>query len=142
RIGRSADRSLLTDRWPARWITVPDAPPRAYGVYHFRRTFNVASQPSSFTIHVTGDMRYQLFVNGERVVWGPARGDLFHWRYETVNIARWLKPGSNTLAAVVWNDGEHAAIAQISNRTAFLVQGDTDAEQVVNTGKEWKCIRN
>jgi hypothetical protein len=87
-------------------------------------------------------MRYELFVNGERAVWGPARGDLFHWRYETVDLARWLRPGSNTLAAVVWNDGEHAALAQISNRTAFLLQGDGDAEQIANSGKEWKCIRN
>ena len=26
-------------------------------------------------------------VNGRRVVWGPARGDLNHWRFETVDLA-------------------------------------------------------
>ena len=91
-------------------------------------------------IHVTGDNRYQLFVNGELAALGPARGDLFHWRYETVDIAPNLKAGRNALAAVVWNDGPYAAVAQISNGTGFLVQGDTDAEQVVNTGSEWRCI--
>jgi hypothetical protein len=133
---------LLTNRWAARWIAVPGAPAKAYGVYHFRRAFNLASAPSSFKLHVTGDNRYQLYVNGERVVWGPARGDLFHWRYETVDVAKWLKPGRNVLAAVVWNDGEHAALSQISNRTGFLLQGDGDAEQAVNTGRDWKCIQN
>lgn len=137
-----ASKALLTNRWPARWVTVPGAPPKAYGVYHFRRTFELAAKPASFLVHATADNRYQLYVNGERVSWGPARGDLFHWRYETVDIARWLKPGSNTLAAVVWNDGEYAALAQISSRTAFLLQGDGEAEAAVNTGNGWKCIQN
>lgn len=130
-----------TDRWPARWITVPGAAPKGYGVYAFRRMVELPSKPATFRVHVTGDMRYQLFVNGQRVVWGPARGDLYHWRYETVDLARWLKPGPNALAAVVWNDGEYAALAQISNRTAFLLQGDSRAEQAVDTGREWKCTQ-
>jgi hypothetical protein len=33
-------------------------------VYHFRRTFELQARPSFFVIHVTGDNRYQLFVNG------------------------------------------------------------------------------
>src|SRR4051794_13759049 len=81
---------LLYKQWSARWIAPPAAPPTAYGVYHFRRVFDLASKPVSFVVHVTGDNRYQLFVNGERVVEGPARGDLMHWRYETVDLARLL----------------------------------------------------
>jgi hypothetical protein len=94
---------LLTNLWSARWIAVPNTSPFDYGVYHFRRTFELPAKPSSFVIHVTGDNRYQLFVNGERIVWGPARGDLNHWRFETVEIARYLNRGKNVLAAVVWN---------------------------------------
>ncbi|MDZ4799566.1 MAG: alpha-L-rhamnosidase N-terminal domain-containing protein [Bryobacteraceae bacterium] len=135
-------RQSLTERWSARWNIVPDAPPSEYGVYHFRRTFDLASQATSFTVHVTGDMRYQFFVNGKRVLWGPARSDLFHWRYDTIDIAQYLNSGADTLAAVVWNEGQFATLANISNRTAFLVQGDGPAEQLVNTGKDWKCIAN
>ena len=135
-----ANPELLTDRWAARWISVPDASPFDSGVYHFRRTFELSAKPAAFLIHVTADNRYQLFVNGERVVSGPARGDLFHWRYESVDIAARLRAGRNVLAAVVWNDGEHAAVAQISERTGFLLQGDTAAEQVVNTGDEWRGV--
>jgi hypothetical protein len=137
-----ANPDLLTERWAARWISVPGASPFDYGVYHFRRTFELSARPASFLIHVTADNRYQLFVNGERVVWGPARGDLFHWRYESVDIAAYLRAGANVLAAVVWNDGEHAAVAQISHRTGFLLQGDTEAEHVVNTGREWRGVVN
>jgi alpha-L-rhamnosidase len=133
---------LLTKAWSARWIAVPNASPFDYGVYHFRRTFELAAKPASFVVHVTGDNRYQLFVNGERVVWGPARGDLNHWRYETVDIAPQLRAGKNAVAAVVWNFGQYAPDAQATDRTAFLLQGDTQAERVVDTSTQWKCARN
>lgn len=133
---------LLSRQWTARWIAVPDEPDEGYGVYHFRRAFDLNSRPASFVVHVTGDNRYQLFVNGERVASGPARGDLTHWRYETIDLARWLKGGRNVLAAVVWNFGPHTAEAQMSARTGFLLQGDTEAERVVDTGTAWKCARD
>ena len=50
-------------------------------------------KPARFVVHVTADNRYQLFVNGARVAWGPARGDLDHWRYETLDLAPYLKAG-------------------------------------------------
>jgi alpha-L-rhamnosidase len=133
---------LLAKPWSARWITVPNVSPFDYGVYHFRRTFELQAKPSSFVIHVTGDNRYQLFVNGERVVWGPARGDLNHWRFETIDIAPHLKAGKNVLAAVVWNFGQYAPEVQITERTAFLLQGDTAAERLVDTNSQWRCVRN
>ena len=105
-----------------------------YGVYHFRKQIDLPALPASYLIHVTADNRYQLFVNGERVVWGPARGDLFHWRYESVDIAKYLKPGRNLLAAVVWNAGRDAAAAQITHETGFLLQGDTVASHTAAQG--------
>ncbi len=86
--------------------------------------------------------RNGTFVNGERVSWGPARGDLFHWRYESVDLAPWLKSGRNTLAAVVWNFGQETPIAQITYEAGFLLQGDTDAERIVDTNAQWKGIRD
>src|SRR6266496_2204141 len=104
----------LTRKWPARWLSVAGAPPSDYGVYHFRKTFDLPARPSRFVVHVTADNRYQLFVNGERVAWGPARGDLYHWRYETVDLAPHLQAGRNVLAAVVWNLGVDAPQAQVT----------------------------
>jgi hypothetical protein len=133
---------LVADRWGAHWISVPGAPPAGYGVYHFRRVFDLASRPASFKIHVTADQRYQLFVNGERAGFGPARGDLYHWRFETYDIAKLLRPGRNLLAAVVWHAGPDAPMAQVTHETGLLVHGDSDAERAVDTGKNWRCIRN
>ena len=118
------------------------APATEYGVYHFRRTFELPAKPERFVVHVSGDNRYQLFVNGRRVAWGPARGGLFHWRYETVDAAPYLEPGKNVFAAVVWNFGKLAPEAQVTFETGFLVDGDTSAESVVSTGMNWKCARD
>ncbi len=38
--------------------------------------------------------------------------------------------------------GVYAAVAQISNQTAFVLQGDGEAEKIVNTDKSWKVIKN
>jgi alpha-L-rhamnosidase len=136
------DPTLLTKPWSARWITVPGTSPFDYGVYHFRRAFDLPEKPSPFVVHATADNRYQLFVNGERVVWGPARSDLNHWCFETVDLAPRLKAGRNVLAALVWNFGEYAPEAQVTHRTAFLVQGDSGRERVVDTNAQWKCAAN
>lgn len=122
--------------WTARWIDVPGTSGQDYGVYHFRRTFDLAAKPAAFRVHVSGDNRFELFANGVRVAWGPARGDLRHWRYETVDLAPQLRAGKNVLAAVVWNDGPYKAVAQIALRTGFVLEGD-DAS--VNSGRNWKC---
>jgi hypothetical protein len=133
---------LLRNAWPARWIRAEGTSPFDFGVYHFRRSFSLNAKPERFVIHVSADNRYQLYVNGTRVVWGPARGDLFHWRYETVDIAPWLRDGANVLAAVVWNFGVHAPEAQQTWQTGFLLQSDSAEGKAVDTGPAWKGIRN
>ena len=126
----------------ASWISHPTAPGQEYGVFHFRRTFELAARPEHFVVHVSADNRYRLFVNGEQVSSGPQRSDLMHWRYETVDLAPHLRAGRNVLAALVWNWGQHRPVAQFSRRTAFLLQGDSDGEAVVNSGTEWKVFQN
>lgn len=134
--------ALLTRAWPAWWIAHPTASGTDYGVYHFRRDFDLAKRPAHFVIHVSADNRYRLFVNGTSVCFGPARGTLFHWRFATVDIAPWLRAGRNVLAAVVWNFGPLKPGAQVSLRTGFIVAGDSPAEQVVDTGSGWKVIQD
>ena len=134
---------LLTKEWTAQWLTHPTAPERDYGVYHFRRSFDLPGKPASFIVHVTADNRYRLFVNGQAIGFGPARGDRMHWRYETYDLARWLRAGPNVLAATVWNMGSDAPVAQQSLQTGFLVQGNTVQEAIVNTvAPHWKVLQN
>ena len=137
-----ASSAEVAPPWTARWISVPGAPAFDYGVYHFRRAFELGERPATFLVHVTADNRYQLFVNGERVSWGPARGDLYHWRYETVDLAPHLRAGRNVLAAVVWNFGVHAPQAQVTHQTGFLLQVAAEAGKAVSTDRSWKAVRD
>jgi alpha-L-rhamnosidase len=129
---------LTNDKWPAERIGCPGTDPRSPGVYHFRRVIALAAAPAHYRVHVSADNRFVLFVNGARVGEGPARGDLDHWRYETYDLAPLLHPGDNLIAATVWNCGTLAAMAQMSDQTAFLLQGDSAAESAADTGKSWE----
>lgn len=133
------DRSLLLERWPAHWIEAADTDPNAYGVYLFRKPIELTERPEQFIVNVSADNRYKLYVNGELVSLGPARGDLVHWYFETVDIAPYLQAGTNVIAARVWNEGPYRPEAQITHRTAFLLQGNTEAEQIVNTDASWQA---
>src|SRR2546425_2302853 len=141
-ISSQQNPDLLNRRWKASWIACPDTSRREFGVFHFRKTFSVQSIPARFVIHASGDNRYDLFVNGARVLEGPARGDLNHWRYETIDIARHLRVGRNVIAAVVWNFADQSPMAQMSHQTGLIVQGDTDPESPVNTDASWKAVTN
>ncbi len=98
--------------------------------------------PGSFIVHVSADNRYKLFVNEKLVSLGPARGEIYHWNFESVDIAPFLAKGENNIAALVWNTGEYGNEAQISFRTAFILQGNGPGEQVLNTDSSWLSSRN
>ena len=110
--------------WKAAWVTHPTAPLRDPVVLHFRRTLELASVPATYTVRVSADNRFILYVNGHRVGDGPARGDLTHWRYERFDLAPLLQPGQNLITATVWNFGVYAPIAQMTDRTAFLLESE------------------
>ena len=128
---------LLAARWRAFWIASSNSS-SGPGVYYFRREIELQNVPPHFWVHVSADNRFLLHVNRKYVAEGPARGDLFHWRFETVDLAPYLAPGKNIISALVWNLGEQAPVAQMSSRTGFLLQGDTEAESALNTGKGWQ----
>jgi hypothetical protein len=125
-------------KWTAEWIAHPTAPLREAGVFHFRKSIQLAVKPDHFPVFVSADSRFLLEVNGVRVGEGPAKGDLAHWRYETFDLATALRAGENTIAATVWNFGVDAPLAVISDRTAFLMQGASPAQSVVDSNETWQ----
>ncbi|HEX6466980.1 MAG TPA: alpha-L-rhamnosidase C-terminal domain-containing protein [Terriglobales bacterium] len=124
--------------WRAQWITAPGVPERGEVVLHFRKIVELPQPAQHFMVQVSADNQFILYVNGQRAGAGPSRSDLAHWRYETYDLAPLLHPGRNLLGATVWNFGTHAAIAQMSDRTGFLLHGDGDAERDVDTNPSWE----
>ena len=139
---QSLSKDILTKRWDAYWITIPGTSAKDYGVYHFRKIISLKNKPDFFLIHVSADNRYKLFVNGIMVSLGPARADIFHWNYETIDIAKYLQQGQNAIASVIWNFGDYKPEHQISFHTGFILQGNSDNEKLVNTNTSWKCMKD
>ena len=138
----SSCRDWQIHQWKAKWITIPGECVRDYGVYHFRKQIILSTVPESFVVHISADQRYILYVNGHQVSKGPARGDLLHWVYESVDIANYLKGGKNVIGATVWNYGEWSPGAQMSLYTGFIIQGNSRQEEIVNSDASWRVIRN
>src|SRR6185437_14141226 len=93
----SIAQQALVLNWHAHWITAPGLPPFAPGVMHLQRTIDLPAKPDHFIVRVSADNAFLLHVNGETAGRGPAKGDLAHWRFETIDLAPFLHSGSNVL---------------------------------------------
>lgn len=129
--------------WTSQWIMHPTAEPQSHAVVLFRKNFELTAKPEKFIIHLSADNHYRLFVNGRYIIRGPARGDISHWFYETIDLAEFLKAGKNTIATEVVNWGPKRSFTYFSQISSFILQGDSEKEKVVNTsGGSWKCMHN
>ena len=91
------------------------ASPSHYQVRMFRRTFEVAEPAAArLEVHVSADSRYLFFCNGALIGRGPAKGDINHHFYESFDLTSQLRPGRNTLAALVID------MARVAHRPALL----------------------
>ncbi|MFM1878207.1 MAG: hypothetical protein RLZZ241_1073 [Bacteroidota bacterium] len=128
--------------WNAKWISHPEDNGTDFGIFHFKKEIALDVVPERFVVHISADNRYKLYVNGTYITFGPARGDQLNWRYESLDLAPYLKTGKNTLAATVWNFGVNRPVAQHAIKTGLIVQGNTDNEEVVNTDQSWRVTRD
>ena len=132
-------------RAEAQWVTFPQLDTGASVVLHFRREIELGKLPAAFSVRVSADNRFILWVNGKRAGDGPARGDLTHWRYERFDLRPYLIKGRNIIAAEVWSvvkdpDAPAAPMAQLSARTGFWLEGE-GASSVLDTGAGWRVSK-
>ena len=126
----------------APWIAYPSGNNQTYGVYHFRKVVAFEQVPEKLVIHVSADNRYNLFVNGKRVGYGPAKGDLRTYKYDVIDIAPFLKQGENILAALVHNAGRDKPMAFLSAQTAFMLRAEEATMNRVETNASWKVFES
>ena len=128
--------------WAAWWIGDEDWNGRDVGVWAFRRVVEVAEK-MEFRIHVSADQRFDLFIDGKRVGWGPERGDPACWHYASYDVA--LAPGRHTFVGQVWWGGK-GVLAPYGHMTAelgFILYAEGDAANaLLSTGvAEWESRR-
>lgn len=133
---------LLNSPWQASWIAHPADEGNRCGVFHFRKSIELKEKPAKFIVHVSADNRYWLYVNGKTICTGPAKNDLAHWNFESLDLAAYLTSGKNTIAAVVWNSAGFMPWSQITYKTGFLLQGNSQTEAIANTDATWKVYED
>ncbi len=123
----------------AKWITALGATEHGPQVILFRKTISFDTLPARYLANVSADNRFQLYVNGQRVGEGPARGDRTHWRYESFDLRPFLRRGENVIGARVWNFGDQSSTVQISVRTGFLLWVEAGVHPAANTNAGWSA---
>ena len=64
----------------------------------FRKNLSLPTAPERFPLQITAAGRYKLYVNGEFVQFGPAKGDGSVWYCDEVELSPWLHEGENRVA--------------------------------------------
>ena len=104
----------------------------------FRKSFTASDAP--LRLHVSGDERFELFLDGRRIARGPDRSDVEHWSYATYEVR--LAPGLHKLEAVAWSIGPNAPVAQLSWRGGFILKAEDAYDAELTTGKAaWEVAR-
>ncbi|MCB8922164.1 MAG: family 78 glycoside hydrolase catalytic domain [Ardenticatenaceae bacterium] len=132
---------------------------------YFRRTFTVDGSVEAANVFVSADGRYQLFVNGRLVGRGPARNHPAHQQADPYNLAPYLQPGRNVIAALVhsygretaWYELPHWEQSRAFGSGGFYLQGDLTwageqgsgdqrslgaGEICLDTGAAWRCLES
>ncbi|MCE5198111.1 MAG: family 78 glycoside hydrolase catalytic domain [Armatimonadota bacterium] len=124
--------------WKAKWIWSGSDPSPINYYWCARKEFNLNKIPTNAQLHITADSRYSVWVNGSYVGYGPIRSFTQIWRFDTYDIASYLKPGANCLSILVQHYGI-STFQYLQARGGLLAQIDCDDEAIVSTDKSWKC---
>lgn len=122
---------------PAKWIWLPSERTLPCTFVLFRKEFELEKVPKIARGWIAADSRYVLYVNGNRVQFGPAPHDPRHAEADPVDIARYLRPGKNVIGIHVlfygqgdgtWPTGKPGLIFRVNL-----------GREVIATDKTWKC---
>ena len=122
--------------WAAKWIWQDDDGP-ANTWMCFRKTFTLASLPTSLVATIAVDSKYWLWINGRLAVFegglkrGPTPDDGY---YDEVEIRDFLVAGDNTVALLVWYWGKSGSSHKSSGKGGLVFE----AGEVLASDASWK----
>ncbi len=117
--------------WPGRW----NEPRNVYA--QFRFDFPWINPPKRAMFHITADQSYMLYVNGQYVTRGPARGYQKSWPFDTVDIGPYLRSGRNWMSVLVYNAGISTFQYLHKDAAGFICAGEWEGKEI-HSGPEWQ----
>lgn len=119
----------------ADWIWHPDFSSNQIVFLYFVNEFELNKETGT-TIHVSGDQRYELYLDGELLSRGPDRCDKEHWSFSSYDLT--MPAGKHVLTAEVYWLGEKSPVAQMSSLPGFILAA-AGLEGVLNSGRgNWR----
>jgi hypothetical protein len=138
----SASQDKLSPPSSAVWIG-SDHPFDLHEAYLcFRRELHLEQQPDRAELSISADSRYKLWVNGRFVARGPARSYPHAQSVDRLEIAEYLQPGVNVLAAQVYQPG-YSHFAYTHRAAAGLLAWlECDGKTLLATDISWRTRRD
>jgi alpha-L-rhamnosidase len=132
--GMAESRQL--DLSPAKWIWHPSQRTLQNSFFLFRKEINIEQDVKSAKGWIFADSRYQLFVNGERIQWGPAPSDPRWQEADPADLTKYLKKGKNIIGCQVLFYGAGDGTSPIGV-PGFIFKLNLDGTDIVSDGS-WK----
>lgn len=130
------------DLSPARWIWYPSQRTLPNTVFHFRKTLDLPHEIAEAKGWILGESRYQLYVNGQRIQFGPAPNDPRYSEADPVDLKPFLNKDKNCIGAEIlyfgfgdgtWPIGKPGFIFKLD-----ILFEDSSRKQIVSD-ESWEC---
>ena len=131
--------------WTAKWIWDKENLTEKNVWMCFNKQISLEKKPEKLVAHISADSKYWLYINGERVVYegsvkrGPEKNSGY---YDSIDIAPYLKEGSNSICALVWYwDNETSYSYNSSGQGGFIFEAAGDGINIASDSS-WKVKRH
>ncbi|MBD2848093.1 family 78 glycoside hydrolase catalytic domain [Paenibacillus sp. IB182496] len=123
-------------KWNAHWIRPEEDKPEKNTYYLFRKDFAVTDRAESYTLYITADTRYRVYINGCVIGYGPPLCVSHYHYYDEHQIK--LRQGVNCIAVEVY----HLGVAPDSVCGLLCEIASETGRSLVSSDAEWKVTRS
>ena len=133
--------NLSTYNWKAYWISTMENQNETNTWLAYRKIVNVETLPVYAIANIAVDSKYWLWVNGKQIIFegglkrGPNANDTY---YDEVDIAPYLKMGTNIIAIQLWYFGKDGFSHKSSGKGALLFDCQWQGADLLSDGS-WQC---
>jgi hypothetical protein len=137
----SQTKTLPSNSWKASWISTVENQSETNTWLAYRKLITIESVPKQAFAKIAVDSKYWLWINEVMVVFegglkrGPNPTDTY---YDEIDIAPFLKKGTNIIALQLWYFGKDGFSHKSSGKAALLFDCQAQAFQLLSDGS-WQC---
>ena len=123
--------------------TLPISPLENYHALFRKKLVLAAKHDETYTLRITADDSYKLYINGQFVGQGPACGYVSRYYCNEYDVSAFLQDGTNVIAVHCYYHGR-VDYAHISgdNRQGMWAELYEGSVRIVKTDADWRCLRD